>query len=210
MIKFELITVGYLETNCYLIYDEQSENALVVDPGGDYERIISLANSINKTVKAVLLTHAHFDHALEIEKFKANGAKVYLHKNEQEVALTSANLSAYLNGEFVKFIADNELIGGLVDICGFKIEVIETPGHTKGSVCYAIDNYLFCGDTLFDMGFGRVDFPTGNAKTLYQSIQKLFSLKKDYILLPGHGTTTTLFYQKQHNLALEYLGKHYG
>ena len=210
MTKVMPIVVGELDTNCYLVYSEQSENALVVDPGGDYDKIVDCANQLNKKIKAVLLTHAHFDHTLEVHKFKANGASVYMHKTECEVLNSSANLSAYFGVELKPFIVDNQLIAGLFDIFGYSVQVIETPGHTKGSVCFIIEDYLFSGDTLFAGSFGRIDFPTGNGKQLLESIKSLYALKGDYILLSGHGEASTLNYERKNNPAVDYLGKIYG
>ena len=205
MIKVKRLEVGAIQTNCYIISSDFSDMALVVDPGGNYEQIIAEINSLNKRVGAVLLTHAHFDHVLETHKFNELGAKVYLHKNDIPFVNSDGNLARIFGFNYTPFIVDNELIEGLFDICGFKVRVIETPGHTDGSVCFLIDDLLFSGDTLFNLGFGRTDFPSGSSGKLYNSIKKLFALEGDYKLYPGHGFTSTLNYERLNNPALDYL-----
>lgn len=206
MINVTKLVVGDLDTNCYIVTKQDNDFALVIDPGDNYNGIIAEVNKQGKSVGAVLLTHAHFDHALEVHKFKANNVPVYMGKKEKIIVETSANLGAFYGYDFVEFSADNELIEGLYEICGFKnVRVLDTPGHTIGSVCYIIENYLFSGDTLFNLSFGRYTFPTGNKHVLYNSVQKLYHLDGDYIMLSGHGEDTTLEYERKNNPALEYL-----
>lgn len=210
MINVKTIVVGLLETNCYLVYKDESEDALLIDPGGDYDKIRKAVNEQNKKVKAVLLTHVHIDHIIETAKFASDGAVVYASKNAKKLLNTSADLSEYFNLKFQPFNIDNELIEGLYNIFGYGVRVLETPGHTSDCVCFAIDDCLFSGDTLFNGSCGNVSFPTGCGKLMIKSLKKLYLLPKDYRLLPGHGFESTLTRERENNTAIYELEYKYG
>lgn len=199
--KIEIATlqVGPLNANCHLVYSSEREEALVVDPGGDFLIIKEKLKELNKRAGAVILTHGHFDHIMASADFSNEGVKIYMHENDLPLLTSNGNLAKYWGVKLPAFSVDNALIGGLFEICGFKIEVIETPGHTAGSICLRIDNCLLTGDCLFKCGFGRVDFPSGNAKDLVNSIKKLFDIGEDLVVYSGHGENTTLNYERQFN-----------
>jgi len=175
---FKQIPVGPMGNLSYLIGDEASKEAAVVDPGFDSALIKKTAAQDGFVIKKVLLTHAHYDHSDAVKDFDC---QVYVHANED------------FDGEN---IIDNQeiMIGGV------RVKVIETPGHTKGGVCFLVENRLITGDTLFVNGFGRTDFPGGDLETLKESLNKLMQLPEDTIVYPGHdygGAESTIEKEKQ-------------
>ena len=156
-------------------------------------------------IKAVLLTHAHFDHAGNVKKLQDDGAKIYVSKIDAEKLLNDDNLASSFGRRFDYCTADFTFNGGeILDIEGIKIEVIATPGHTDGSVSFKVDNNLFTGDTLFLESVGRTDFPTGNKSELIRSVTKLFDLEGDYKVYPGHQEFTTLSHERKNNFFIDY------
>ena len=154
---------------------------------------------------ALLLTHAHFDHAGNAKKLQDDGAKVYIGEFDAPKLLNDLNLSRDFGRSFDYLTADVKLCDGQeIEVCGLKFKVVHTPGHTDGSVCYLIDNMLFTGDTLFLESVGRTDFPTGDRDALVNSVKKLFALSGDYAVYPGHEDFTTLSHERQFNRFVDY------
>ena len=149
--------------------------------------------------RAVLLTHGHLDHAKGCAAFAEAGAKIYCGEGEDKFIFSEENKSIFGVGvpkfEIEKTLKDGEEI----ELCGVKIKVIATPGHTVGSVSFLIGGYLFTGDTLFKGSIGRSDFPGGNYEQLVKSVKKLYSLEGNYDVESGHGFETTLDYERKHN-----------
>ncbi len=195
------ITTGMLYENCYLVFAGGGRDAVVIDPGDDYMRIVSEADRNGVTVKAVLLTHAHFDHCNAAKEFADRGAKIYLHSAELELVNTEKNMAGELGARFNRFVPDVLLVGGeKINECGLMLDVIHTPGHTVGGVCYVCGDCIFSGDTLFYLSVGRSDFPTGSGQMLLDSIRnKLFALDGNYRVYPGHGDPTTLDFERENN-----------
>ncbi len=184
--------------NTYLI--NNGLDAIIVDPG---EGIGEYLEEINKyNIKAILLTHGHIDHIDGIKYFL--NSDIYIYKDEVEF-LDSKVLSLYeAFGKLKSFNKDNLKIHlleeGTINLLGFKIDVIHTPGHTKGSCCYLFnDNILFSGDTLFQVSVGRTDFPTGSMSELNNSLNKLKKLDDTVKVYPGHGAETTIGFEKKYN-----------
>ena len=197
--KLFIYPVTDLQTNCYVLVDEKSNEAVAIDIGGDESFILLEELKHGFKIKNVLLTHTHFDHVGGVYKFYERGANVYVGLNDYEgVKNGDLNLSSMFGGTVKQFEAKT-LNGGETLVFGeIKVEVINTPGHTKGGVTYKVNDMLFCGDTVFLSSFGRVDFPGGDIKTLKNSIYKLF----DYsgcVLYPGHGAKTSVLSEKNTN-----------
>lgn len=197
------IPVGELETNCYLVY-KQGGDAVLIDPGGEAERIVEAVRQKNATVRAVFLTHAHFDHMMAAEAVaKEYEAPVLVHEAEQEaLADGMINLSALMGGRICHVQADRFLRDGEeVTVGEMAFRVLHTPGHTRGSCCYDLpdEGVLFAGDTLFFHSFGRTDFPGGSDCQMRASIQRLLDLEGDRVVYPGHGPATTLAQERLYN-----------
>lgn len=211
--KFFHLYTGPLEVNTYIVVN--GDSGFVVDPGGDADEIFAIFKKQKAKIDAILLTHAHFDHiggvaqlvkiASESEGKTQSTPTVFLHRDEVEKIGSYKNMGFSMNANPEKFVPDVLLNGGeTLDISGLKVKVIHTPGHSKGGVCYVVGNKIFVGDTLFFTSYGRTDFYDGNAKDLKNSIvNKLFNLKGNYTLLPGHGEPTTLEFERVNNPIIE-------
>ncbi len=203
-LKIGRIMLGICQTNCYFVYQEGTDKALVFDPADKGEYIYNGLKEKGFTVAAILLTHGHFDHIWGVEALRElSGAKVYAYEEEKEVCENpSVNVSKGA-GRPCAIKADTYLKDGEeVTIEGISFKLIATPGHTKGSCCYyfADDKILISGDTLFQESVGRTDLPTGSMSTLVRSIkEKLMPLPEDVKVYPGHGESTTIGYEKQYN-----------
>jgi hydroxyacylglutathione hydrolase len=175
--------IGPMQNLCYLVSDENN-SAVLIDPGFDAEKIISAIQENKIKVKYILLTHSHFDHIRAIPELKKSlNIPILCHPNE--------NPSISFNS-----IYQDEII----EVGNLKIKVIETPGHSRGSVCFLIGDNLFSGDTLFYHSFGRTDLPEGNENEMLNSLKKLFELPKETQVYPGHdygAKTTTIGEEKE-------------
>lgn len=202
-LKIEMFPLGPLQTNCYVLLSEDESHAVVIDPGMQPDRVVERLK--HTKVEAILLTHAHFDHIGGVERLrKLHDCPVYLHGAEARW-LGDASLNGSLRWSEVTppistADAEFELFDGqTLMMLGQEIHVIHTPGHSPGSVSFWMGDVLFGGDVLFRQGVGRTDLPGGDWKTLAKSIDYLFTLKDETAVLPGHGPTTTIGYEKQNN-----------
>lgn len=204
-IKVETVISDLCCENCYIVYNDLNDNALIIDPGADFLKIFQAVKALKKTVKAVLVTHCHYDHVLSVATFQKQGAKVYMSESDERFICSDLNLAPYvLNKQIDPFVVDNRLIEGDLQIFGYNVNVLFTPGHTQGCSVFLIGDNMFSGDTLFKDTFGRCDLPDGNMSSMVKSVKKLFALTKDYKVYPGHGQATTLFCEKQSNYILKY------
>lgn len=192
------VVVGDLQVNCYIV--SKGTDAVVIDAGDEYEKILKAAQG--KKIKAVLLTHGHFDHTGAVKKLQADGAKVYISKNEEYMLSDSYScLSAPFGFPFNEIKADYTFDDSdLLELCDITFKVILTPGHTTGSACFLVDDVLFSGDTLFYQSIGRTDFPGGDFEVISKSIkEKLYTLPDDIKVYAGHGEETTIGDEKISN-----------
>lgn len=199
------LTVGPISTNCYIIVEESKKRALIVDPGGDADRIMNKIKELQVSVEAILLTHGHFDHMLAADTLREKyQVKVYLGQDDSELIKNPMENVSGMFGKPMSTHADVLLRDGQVlELAGFEIKVLATPGHTKGGVCYYIEKetVAFSGDTIFQASVGRSDFPTGSGASLSKSIrEKIFTLPEDTQLFPGHGDSTVVSYEKKYNM----------
>lgn len=205
MIKVKMFPVGLLGANCYIVYDEDYDGAVLIDPGAEADTIECELAKLHRAPKAVLLTHGHFDHCNAVYAFAAKGAKVYMHAADEIMTRTRLNMCELTGEPFNVFKPDVLLCDGSeISECGMEFRVIHTPGHTAGSVCYMTEDKLFTGDTLFHLGVGRADLPTGDYRQLEHSVRDiLFALSGDYTVYPGHGELTALSFEKKYNMLAE-------
>lgn len=195
------LSVGMMPTNCYLAWDNISKEAVVIDPADDAEKIKSWIEKEGLDLKAILLTHGHFDHIYAVDNIRDEfGVEVYAHEKEQQILQNKDMNCSLMIRRLIETKADvlvkdeEELQFG-----SLKLKVIHTPGHTHGSVCYYFyeNDVLFSGDTMFCRSVGRDDLPTGNWSDLHNSIKKLLLLPEEVIVFPGHRGPTTIAGEKK-------------
>lgn len=197
------LQVGPLPTNCYIACDKVANKAVVIDPGGDAERIIAALDDTGCKAEYVLLTHGHADHMIAAhEVLAATGAKLGVFAGEAEF-LNSPDKNCYdmmAQKPFEPFTPDLLLHDGdTVTFGQTELRVMHTPGHTAGSCCYISSDSIFSGDTLFRLSVGRTDLPSGSAADLKKSLERLCAIEGDLQVLTGHGEFTTLDYERQNN-----------
>lgn len=203
MTEIKSVTVGALQVNCYIVKDIESGDIVVVDPGCSATLLKELIKNSAEKIKYILLTHGHFDHigfAKEL-KDKTNAKLVIGKEDEELLSDNQLNLSVSFLGVTVpKVNADLTLNDGeKIKFGNTDITFISTPGHTKGSGCYVIDDNIFTGDTLMRMSIGRTDFPTGSDKDMMSSLKKLSQLEGEFDIYPGHSGCSNLSYEKKYN-----------
>ncbi|MCK4982537.1 MAG: MBL fold metallo-hydrolase [Victivallaceae bacterium] len=198
MSDFIVEVVGMLDVNCYLVPVAESRRLYIIDPGGDTDAVVAAAKKFTYDEAIILLTHAHIDHISAVRDVaKALGvSKVYLHKDDVSLYESPDN-------NLLPYIPTAEDLPEITDtIPGNDFEIIETPGHSPGGVCYYFKQIpaIFVGDTIFNNSVGRSDLPGGNHEQLIGSIKsKLMPLPDDLKLYPGHGPASTVGSEKKFN-----------
>ncbi len=202
--KLYHLPTGLLHVNSYFLVNDNDE-AIVIDCGENYKKIKQAESDNGFKIKAVLLTHAHFDHSGCAKKLQDDGVKIYISKLDAPKLLNDMHLGGDFGRKFETLTANCTFDDGdVLEICGLQIKVIHTPGHTDGSVTFLVGDMLFTGDTLFLESVGRTDFPTGDREELINSIKKLYSLDGDYKVYPGHLEFTTLEHERKYNTFVDY------
>lgn len=188
------VTVGPVETNCYLFGDEAAGVGVIVDPGENPELIKKMIDDSGIRIEKILLTHGHFDHRDGVSGLKAliGEVPVYLQENDKAG-----------EGKPVRYFYDGEVIsygeGDTISVGGAVLTVLETPGHTAGCVCLYTEGHLFAGDTLFAGTCGRCDLPSSSFEAMLRSLGRLSQLPEDTMVYPGHGHATTIGKEKKFN-----------
>ena len=197
---------GDMCNNCYLIVDEKTNQSALVDCSEYNQTMINLIG--NTDLKYILLTHGHFDHIIGTKEVKEKySAKVAI-SAEDEGMLNSARLSLAVFCNEPHNDVDADIIlkdGDIINLGETQIKVISTPGHTKGSLCFLAEDYLFTGDTLFRNSCGRVDLPGGSGREIVASLKRLARLEGDYKVMPGHDKTSTLEFERNNNMYMKNL-----
>ena len=193
MIQMETMALGSYQTNCYIVWDSQSEVCAVIDPGYMPEKVLDRTKALGLKIGAVLLTHGHFDHVGAVRALvEATGCALWMSQGDYtQIPSPESDFFYPLHDcDFteVRFCEEGEEIS----VGGVTFTVLATPGHTWGSVCYRCADALFCGDTLFAGSCGRTDLPGGDRNTLFDSLTRLAELKEDLRVFPGHGGSSTL------------------
>lgn len=199
--QYKVIKVGSMDVNCIIVWDADTKNAAIVDPGYDAEKILSETKGLN--IEKILVTHGHFDHIGVLQQVKnQTGAKVYIHSLDADMLIDSnKNLSSMAGMQAVTDAADVLLKDGdIIKIGDEEVNVIHLPGHTKGGLGFIFDDVLLSGDTLFKGSIGRCDLPGGDMDTILKSIaDKIAVLDADIVIIPGHGDITTLSNEFENN-----------
>ncbi|MBU1863408.1 MAG: MBL fold metallo-hydrolase [Candidatus Omnitrophica bacterium] len=197
--RIDTIVVGSYQTNCYIVSDEETNHAFIVDPGFEAERIQKTIKKKGYLPQFIVNTHGHADH---IGGNYAFNLPIYIHEDAADLLTDSSrNLSLYHGAEIVSPKASRILKhGDKISFGKTTVEVLHTPGHTPGCICLKIDSILFTGDTLFRESIGRTDLPDGNSRQILASIKKrLLPLSDGYKVYPGHGPESDLGWEKKHN-----------
>ena len=193
------LPVGHLETNCYIVTDEASYSCVIIDPGAESNTILDYVESNNLKPEAIFLTHGHFDHSMALEAaVEATGAPAYINDNDVNKDASHNQLK----------INDSEILnryseGDIIIVGGMHFVVMETPGHSPGSVTLMCESVLFTGDTLFSDDCGRTDLPGGDIGTMMESLRRLASLDGDFEVYPGHDESTTLQRERSFNSCIK-------
>ncbi|MEX2275518.1 MAG: MBL fold metallo-hydrolase [Actinomycetota bacterium] len=180
-------------TNCWMAAAEGSEEAVVVDPGFDHERIRASLDSAGKTPVAALATHGHYDHVGAAAAFCGDELPFYIHEADRLALTDSGSWGAGSPTPPVPVKDVRTLVGGdVLTFAGFRIEVLHTPGHTPGSVCFVTDGLVFSGDLIFAGSIGRHDFPNSSARDIRTSLRRFLELDDGLPVYPGHGPKTSV------------------
>ena len=186
-VQMKRVTVGLLSTNCYLLWREDREDCVVIDPGADAEKI--RAAMAGRSLAAILLTHGHFDHIGAVDALMGPGTELVVH-TQDEPMLHSPELNvSWMIDQHITCRRATRTVeeGDLLVYAGMAFRVLHTPGHTPGGVCYERGGLLFTGDTMFDEGWGRTDLPGGSEAALMASLRRLMPLRDTHEILGGHG-----------------------
>lgn len=201
--EYKRLPLGIYQANCYIIWDEESRKAAVIDPGGDFEELKTFIENNGLNVEYIILTHGHADHIGAVAEVKEYfNAKIMIHEDDYEMLKKSEmNYSSQMGYKRIEIEADKKLYHGeVIRVGNVSLEVIHTPGHTRGSICIKCENKIFSGDTLFAGSIGRTDLEGGSFEQIIASInEKLLVFSDDTEVYPGHGPSTTIGTEKKYN-----------
>ena len=201
--KFKRLPLGIYQANCYIVWDEESKKTAIIDPGGEFGKLNSFINKNNIVVQYIILTHGHADHiGALIEAKKHYNVQVLIHQEDYHMLLDkNINHSDKMGYNVIELKADKKLRDGdEIQLGSIILNVIHTPGHSKGSICIRCGNIVFSGDTLFSGSIGRTDLEGGSFEEIIKSIkEKIIVLPDDTQIYPGHGLSTTVEIEKKIN-----------
>ncbi|MBQ2747530.1 MAG: MBL fold metallo-hydrolase [Firmicutes bacterium] len=198
--KITCIPSGMLQANTYIVAEENTNKAFIVDPGGYSKKTVDLINNENYELEYIILTHGHSDHTDGVAEYKRlfPAAKIVACEKERELLEDPRKSMSYgpIDFEVEIWVKD----GDVLKLGDKELKILHTPGHTPGGMCILVENHLFSGDTLFQYSIGRTDFWGGSFADIKKSIQnKLYVLHDDTIVYPGHMGTTTIGAEKRGN-----------
>ena len=198
--EIKTLAVGQLETNCYVIIDEENRVCAIVDPGDESNVILNFVEELKLSPRAIFITHGHYDHTMVADELAMEwDVPVYIH--EKEVATGHGfHRYQYAAKENIRHYKE----GDKIQVGNLTVHVMETPGHSPGSVVLQVESSLFTGDTLFRDGCGRTDLPGGDMDTLMRSLGRIYRLKGVEDVYPGHAEATTLERERRFNHYLKH------
>ena len=195
--NIKTLPVGQLETNCYVVVNEETLGCVVIDPGDESNTIMDYIEGAQLRCRAVMLTHGHYDHVGAVrEVAEQTGCRVYINPRDEGYEPGLSGMKYKVPEGIEKVYYDD---GDTVVEAGLGFKVIATPGHTPGGVCLICGDSLFTGDTLFRGSCGRTDLPGGSMRTEMQSLKRICSLSGDYDVYPGHMDSSTLERERRFN-----------
>ena len=203
-LQVEQLVVGPLDSNCFIVWDDQIKRGVVIDPGDDADKILNRIKELGIEIKVILVTHGHFDHVGAVAPLKRELNVEFLAHKDDLFFIEDGENAARRWGFIIeqppkpdRFIED----GDTIEVGNYELEVLHTPGHSPGGVSFLHDRMVFGGDTLFQSSIGRTDFRKGSFEELEKSIKtRLYTLPDDTIVYTGHGPTTTIGEEKRYNL----------
>jgi hydroxyacylglutathione hydrolase len=206
--KIFRVVVGPLQSNCYIVYDGNSLDGAVIDPGGEPSRIIDIIEQKKLRVHYIVCTHAHFDHVGGVSMIKERtGASIVIHKDDREPYAGAADQAAFWGIEMARqpepdiFVSE----GDELPVGSLRFRVLSTPGHSPGSICLYGEGIVLTGDTVFAGSVGRTDFPGGDIEELKKSFIKIMALPPETKILPGHGESSTVKNERESNFFVQEL-----
>lgn len=198
----EKFVVGPLEENTYVIADEATKEAIVIDPGDESDRLIDFIKDKGLQAKSIICTHAHFDHVGATGDIKkATGGKILIHRKDMEVYETAKDQAAFWGYDIDDIPQPDGFLdeGDDIRLGNLNFKVMHTPGHSPGGICLYGEGILLTGDTIFKGSVGRTDFPGGSAEELKKSFRRLLELPEDTKIYSGHGPDTSVGIEKKTN-----------
>ncbi len=199
------LTVGLLEVNCYILGDEKTKEAVVIDPGGDEEDILEALKNAELDLKYIIDTHGHFDHVDANQPLKkATGARIAIHEVDAQMLNHPSEEAMLFTGNRLRSSQADLLLkeGDLISFGPYQLKVLHTPGHTPGGISLVLEGEpsVYVGDLLFAGSIGRTDFPGGSFDDLIQAVRtKIFTLGDRYTVYPGHGPATSVGHERKYN-----------
>ncbi len=191
----KIFAVGPMEANCYILYDPDKREGLIIDPGAEGSRLIKFIEQEKISINYIINTHAHPDHVGANRELKEyTNAPILIHRYDAPMLAGSESILSLIFPLGSSSPPADTLIkdGDLIECGGMKLQVLHTPGHTPGGISLLQDDCIFTGDTLFSGSIGRSDLPGGSQEVLLDSIRKILSLGENLIVYPGHGPSTTV------------------
>lgn len=200
------VVVGPLEVNCFIIADDITKDAIVIDPGDEPDRILDLIKENKFKIKYIVCTHAHFDHVGAVSDLKKEtGAEIVIHRDELEIYQGARDQGTFWGYELDPLPEPDIFIneGDKLEIGNLRFEILHTPGHSPGGICLYGKGIVITGDTLFAGSVGRTDFYGGDMNNLKKSFLRLMSLPPDTKVFPGHGPSSTIKEEKTDNFFMD-------
>jgi len=199
------LAVGLLEVNCYIIGDEETKEAVVIDPGGDEDEILEVLKYHGLQLKTIIDTHGHFDHVDANQPLKdATGAAIAIHEADAAMLAKPSAEAMFFTGNRLRLSQADILLkeGDVLSFGNYRLKVLHTPGHTPGGISLVMEGspLVYVGDLLFQGSIGRTDFPGGSFEDLINAVKtKIFPLGDNYTVYPGHGPVTTVGQERKYN-----------